>query len=80
MYISFSSSGYPSVVEEYIEHELPFDVNTYAFLSWDHWSVGGIANLPRYRVVDGVLEDGRPHRNQGKKYKKRSLCKQQKVH
>ena len=73
--ISFSSSGYPSLIEAYIEDNLPYDVNTYAFLTWDHWKVAGSANLPRYRVEDGWKDDGRPHRDQGKNYKERSLGK-----
>ena len=73
--ISFSSSGYPSLIEAYIEDNLPYDVNTYAFLTWDHWKVAGMANLPKYRVEDGWEEDGRPHRDQGKNYIERSLGK-----
>jgi len=58
-------SGYPSLIEAYIEDNLPYDVNTYAFLTWDHWKVAGSANLPRYRVENGWRDDGRPHRDQG---------------
>ena len=67
-YVSFSSHGNPSVIEKYIEQDLPYDVSTYAFLTWRHWKIKGQAIMPKYRVEDGWLDNGRRHRNQGKKY------------
>ena len=41
--------GEPSLIQGMVSH-VEIDADSYVFLTWDHDHVGGIANLPNYRV------------------------------